>query len=166
MINPPAFRRASSAQPARMAAAFLLLGTTMAAPAAAGGLVNPFTALPWAPFGLQFNGQFGFSAAPAGDVNGDGYDDLLVGTQSFTVGGFAAAGVAFVYHGGPSGLAAAPAQTWTGAAENGYFGSVLSAAGDVNGDGFADGLIGSPGLSTRVGGCRLVQSRPGACHVR
>ncbi len=102
--------------------------------------------------------HFGRSLAPAGDVNGDGYDDLLVGTQNFTVGGFTQAGIVFVFHGGPNGLAAAPALTWTGAAENGYFGSVVSTAGDVNGDGFADVIIGAPQASVGF-------LRNGAAHL-
>ena len=88
--------------------------------------------------------RFGLRVAAAGDVNGDGYDDVLVGTSNYAEGGFQNRGAVFVFHGGPSGLAATPAQTWIGPAESGYFGSSISTAGDVNGDGYADVVVGAP----------------------
>jgi hypothetical protein len=91
--------------------------------------------------------EFGRVLAPAGDVNGDGYDDVLVGTGTYAEGGFTGRGAAWVFHGGPSGLSATPARTWIGAADNGQFGSALSPAGDVNGDGYADVLVAAPQAS-------------------
>jgi hypothetical protein len=91
--------------------------------------------------------QFGRCVAPAGDVNGDGYDDVIVSTPYYSQGGFTSRGAAWVFHGGPSGLSAVPAQTWTGPAQDGQFGAIVSPAGDVNGDGFADILVGAPLLT-------------------
>jgi hypothetical protein len=102
--------------------------------------------------------QFGRALAPAGDVNGDGYDDVIVGTHFHAEGGFSNRGAAWVFHGGPSGLAAAPARTWIGAAEDGRFGEIVSPAGDVDGDGFADLLVGAPGASVGM-------VRNGAAHL-
>ncbi len=101
---------------------------------------------------------FGRSVAPAGDVNGDGYDDVVVGTSNFAVGGFLNAGAAWVFHGGPSGLADLPARTWIGPPENGQFGSLVSTAGDVNGDGYADVIVGAPAASVGF-------AQNGAAHV-
>jgi len=87
------------------------------------------------------NEHFGWSVAGAGDVNGDGYADVIVGTFDSDDGNQERA---YVYHGGPGGLAAAPA--WTGAVgqSNAGFGTAVASAGDVNGDGFADVIVGAP----------------------
>jgi hypothetical protein len=73
------------------------------------------------------------SVAGAGDVNGDGYADLVVG------GG--PAGTAAVYLGGPGGLATTPATTLAGVtdgAEGPAWLVTVAGAGDVNGDGYGD----------------------------
>jgi hypothetical protein len=88
--------------------------------------------------------QFGFSVATAGDINGDGYDDVLVGAPSYSDGQNAFRGRAYVYLGSASGLAATPARTWTGAPQNGRFGWSVSSAGDFNADGYSDILIAAP----------------------
>lgn len=86
--------------------------------------------------------RFGFSVSTAGDVNGDGYADLIIGAPD--AGG---TGRAYVYMGSAGGIATSPAITISGAvgAELGY--SVCT-AGDVNSDGFADVVIGAPGILT------------------
>ena len=90
------------------------------------------------------NARFGFAVATAGDVNGDGYDDVVVGAPSHTTGGLTGRGAAYVFLGGASGLAAAPATTLLGAQAGANFGKAVSTAGDVDGDGFADVLVGAP----------------------
>lgn len=53
--------------------------------------------------------EFGDSVATAGDVNGDGYDDVIVGAPYYSVGQDSDyAGAAFVYHGSASGLSLEP----------------------------------------------------------
>jgi len=84
---------------------------------------------------------FGVSAAPAGDLNGDGYCDLAVGAPGAASG----QGRVFVFLGGPSGLGPAPGAVITGPEAGADFGAVVAAAGDVNGDGLGDLLIGAPG---------------------
>jgi hypothetical protein len=90
---------------------------------------------------------FGTSVAMAGDVNGDGYSDVLVGAWG--------AMRAYVYLGGPSGLATTPATTLSAPEGTGGTFGFVAGAGDVNGDGFADALVGgnvflgsATGLST------------------
>ncbi len=77
--------------------------------------------------------RFGAAVASAGDLNGDGYGDLVVGT-----GG----GAAYVYLGGPKGLRAGVRLSVSG-----DFGSSVASAGDVDRDGHGDLIIGSPGAS-------------------
>lgn len=88
--------------------------------------------------------QFGFSVASAGDVNGDGYSDVIVGANEFDDGVNANEGIAFIYYGSSSGLSA----TYNSIADdanqaNANFGGRVACAGDVNGDGFADVIIGA-----------------------
>jgi hypothetical protein len=95
--------------------------------------------------------EFGISVAPAGDVNGDGYADVLVGS-SLQAGGFII-GAAYLFEGGVGGLFATPAMTMLGfPGADSHMGSSLSTAGDVNADGFADFIVGSPGDSRTLTG--------------
>jgi hypothetical protein len=90
-------------------------------------------------------GGFGRSVASAGDVNGDGYADLVVGAD-FASGD---TGGAYVYLGSASGLVTTPATTLLGpAGSDGFFGFSVASAGDVNGDGYADVAVGAVGAST------------------
>ena len=87
---------------------------------------------------------FGFNVDGAGDVNGDGYDDVLVTSYNY-ISGQLNGGKAYVFRGGPNGLVHTP--YWveeSGLAMDGY-GNAAAGAGDVNGDGYADILVGAPG---------------------
>ena len=96
----------------------------------------------WSAVGENSSDYFGDSVATAGDINSDGYADLVVGAQYNDNGGLSA-GKAYVYHGSSDGLGATPA--WSAVGEYGeYFGSSVAAAGDINGDGYADLVVGAP----------------------
>jgi hypothetical protein len=91
----------------------------------------------------QGNSLFGESCAIAGDVNGDGYDDAIVGAPLYTISQ-SNEGAAFLYLGGPAGLDTNAAVVWPGGAPGRRWGSSVAGAGDLNGDGYADVAIGSP----------------------
>jgi len=92
----------------------------------------------------QATALFGFSVASAGDVNGDGYNDVIIGAYNYTDGGNAGEGRAFVYHGSASGLSATPNNMPDDADQAGAnFGISVASAGDVNGDGYSDVIIGA-----------------------
>ena len=84
---------------------------------------------------------FGCSVAPAGDVNSDGYDDVIIGARNNDAGGYYA-GRAYVYYGGspPDSLADL---VLTGEFENNYFGDSVASAGDVDVDGHDDVIVGA-----------------------
>lgn len=85
---------------------------------------------------------FGYSVATAGDVNGDGYDDVIVGAEYYSNGQMSE-GRAFVYYGSPTGLSATPAWTAEVNQSGAAFGHSVGSAGDVNGDGYDDVIVGA-----------------------
>ena len=94
--------------------------------------------------------MFGHSVASAGDVNGDGYADLVVGAPYRSTASLVFTGRASVYHGSASGVSAAAAWYVTGNQAEAHYGYSVSSAGDVNGDGYADVLVGAPGFDTTL----------------
>ncbi len=91
----------------------------------------------------------GTSLAAAGDVNGDGWADLVVGAKGHDAGGDSA-GAAYLVLGpveGELGLASADARL-RGMGEDAYAGAAVASAGDVNGDGNDDLLVGAYGDDT------------------
>ncbi|MBL0108089.1 MAG: FG-GAP repeat protein [Ignavibacteria bacterium] len=92
--------------------------------------------------GAAAGDQFGYSVSSAGDVNGDGFSDVIVGAILNDAGG-SNAGRAYVYFGG-SAVNNVSDVIMTGAAANDRFGYSVSSAGDMNGDGFSDVLAGAP----------------------
>ena len=80
----------------------------------------------------------GVSVASAGDVNNDGFDDMIVGAWKNDAGG-SEAGRAYVF----SGLNGDTLYVFTGEAAEDWFGVSVASAGDVNNDGFADLMVGA-----------------------
>lgn len=77
-----------------------------------------------------------------GDVNQDGYDDVLVGANTWDGVQKLDCGQARLYFGGPSGPGDTPAWTFEGAGANSHFTTEVGGAGDVNGDGYPDAVVG------------------------
>jgi hypothetical protein len=128
---------ASQADPAaRMNAgtASVFLGAT------SGILITPFQVLE----GASAGDSFGTAAAGAGDVNGDGYADVVVGAWLADPSGRMEAGAASVFIGGSTGLASTAQRVLAGESAGDQFGGSVASAGDVNGDGFGDIVVGAP----------------------
>ncbi len=103
------------------------------------GASNPSTTAAHVFLGDQPRDQFGFSVRRGGHVNGDNYDDVVVGApQQFE----ANSGRAYVIFGAPSGT---PVRTTlTGEFGTDRFGWSVAGGGDVNNDGFDDIAVGAP----------------------
>ncbi|MBB5222196.1 Ca2+-binding RTX toxin-like protein [Amaricoccus macauensis] len=102
--------------------------------------------------GIDAWDQSGFAVAGTGDVNGDGYDDMIIGAFGADADGEARSGETYVVFGKASGFPARfDLSTLNG--RNGFqldgidfmdaSGVAVSAAGDVNGDGIADLMVGA-----------------------
>jgi hypothetical protein len=89
--------------------------------------------------------RFGSSVSGAGDMNDDGYDDVIIGAPYNDQGG-GNAGRSYVHCGQTGGLL----YTFTGVGANHYLGYSVSGAGDLNDDGFDDVIVGAPGYSWPV----------------
>ena len=128
--------------------------------------------------GVRFDGvaasdKSGSSVASAGDVNGDGYADLLIGADLADPGGQSSAGSTYVVFGKPS-AASGSVSLASLNGSNGFrldgvtaldhSGYAVAGAGDVNGDGYADILVGAyladPGGRTNAGSAYLVFGKP------
>ncbi|MBK9366324.1 MAG: FG-GAP repeat protein [Deltaproteobacteria bacterium] len=90
--------------------------------------------------GTSTSGRLGYSVAGAGDVNADGYDDLLIGAPGVT----SYTGRAYVHNGSTSGISASVSTTLVGFATGDYFGYAVAGAGDVDKDGYDDVAVGAP----------------------
>jgi hypothetical protein len=92
----------------------------------------------------QQDARFGIDVAGAGDLNNDGFDDLLVGSSHFDQpSGLEDSGAAFVYLGSPIGLGFTFDWVAYGPESDSRFGYSVSPAGDVNLDGFDDLMVGA-----------------------
>ncbi|MCF2872304.1 VCBS domain-containing protein, partial [Octadecabacter sp. G9-8] len=103
--------------------------------------------------GVSANDNSGASVSDAGDVNGDGFDDLIVGALFDDPNGNNASGASFVVFGKADGTAVELSDiengtggfVINGVSEEDYSGFSVSSAGDVDGNGFDDLIIGAPG---------------------
>lgn len=87
--------------------------------------------------GRSPNEGFGKSVSSAGDLNGDGFSDVVVGAF-FNSGNGSQAGRAYIYFGGVLGTPDLPDGVLSGKMAGENFGYRVSSAGDLDGDGFSD----------------------------
>ena len=110
--------------------------------------------------GIDVNDRSGYSVSSAGDVNGDGYDDLIIGARGADPGGDLGSGETYVVYGGAPGtdgvldlsmLDGSNGFILNGIDADDSSGISVSSAGDVNGDGYDDLIIGARGADSRTG---------------
>ena len=137
-------------KPAQTGGAFVFLG----------GTSGPRLAPGWPVAGEIADSKTGFTVAAAGDVNGDGYDDILVGAwtnpKEPSVPGAPPVGRVFLFAGGPDGPSTNALWSPSGEKVQSAFGYSVHGAGDVNGDGYADVVVGSYGYESSFKGCGRV----------
>lgn len=124
---------------------------------------------------FEFNPGFGQSVGGGGDINGDGFDDIIIGAPSSGVNGYHS-GAAFVVF-GHSGAFPPALDVSTlngsngfeiiGAVERDSAGRSVAIARDINGDGFDDLVVGAPfanaaGAYTYTGSAYVLFGHSGA----
>ncbi len=107
--------------------------------------------------GANTEDRFGYSVSTAGDVNGDGYDDVIVGAPFYDFLTLTTVGRAYIFYGGSS-MDNIADVILTGVGDGDHFGYSVSAAGDVNADGYGDIIVGSPFSDN--GGTIMVEPMP------
>jgi len=95
----------------------------------------------WSP-GVR-DAEAGFAVLGPGDLDGDGFDDVLVGVPGAGVG-TPTQGAAYLFSGGPAGPSTTPSWGHEPTTGSGRYGQVLAALGDVDQDGIPDVFIGAP----------------------
>ncbi|MBF0153573.1 MAG: FG-GAP repeat protein, partial [Magnetococcales bacterium] len=149
-------------------AAYILFGgsASLTSPMSLSSITNGFTLL-----GHAAEDRFGTSAAPAGDINGDGIDDFIIGAKGIddTTNSLFVPGRAYVIFGKTTGLPASSASVdvttlmdgangfqLIGGTSSDHMGISVHGSGDINGDGYADIVVGAYGVNSDAGRAYVV----------
>lgn len=105
--------------------------------------INSVTA-DWWDYPDKGDAKYGLAISTAADFNDDGYDDLIVGAYHYDYNSVDRSGRAWMYFGSATGLSDTPDLTFNPPKVeiNGFFGTSVGRAGDVNGDKIDDVIIG------------------------
>ncbi len=101
--------------------------------------VSSQTISPGTPFNNYAYSEFGATIAGLGDINGDGFDDVGIGARAWPIG--YDDGAVFLYLGSAGGLVDS-GWSYEGSTDSRLGTSIVG--GDLNGDGFADLMVGAP----------------------
>lgn len=115
-------------------------------------------------FGANAGDRLGAAVAAAGDFNGDGYEDVIVGAPGADPEGRVSAGAAYLIYGNLRLKDSSLAKDFEGlpiygAESGGRLGRSVAGAGDFNGDGIDDVILGAPEAGS------LDRSSAGAAYV-
>jgi MYXO-CTERM domain-containing protein len=106
----------------------------------------------WTTLGEQDTELYGLAIDSLGDVDGDGFDDIVAAGYAWDSASLSNVGRVRMFTGSASGLGTTATWTYTGSTENEFAGRSVALAGDVNCDGRADLVIGSAGRNSFSGG--------------
>lgn len=123
-----------------------------------GGPAGLSTNAVWQHRGGRFNRRLGYCVAGAGDVNGDGFADVLIGVPFAEKDAEPRAGRACLFLGSKTGLRDTADWVWKGTLPGGMAGWSVAGLGDVNGDGFADFSVSAPGYNVRTKATNITAS--------
>ena len=108
--------------------------------------------LVWSADGDTNGEQLGYAVGSAGDVNGDGFADVIIGAPQDFYTYTEPVGAVYVYHGSAGGLSGSLFPDWVVGGDStqkgSFFGGAVGTAGDVNGDGYDDVIIGARDYKT------------------
>jgi len=115
--------------------------------------------------GANEGARFGATIAKIGDLNGDGYPELLIGAPGEEDSSGNSTGAVHLFRGHPTGLQTTSAWTRTGSTDGELYGARVANAGDVNGDGVDDLLITAHGTGDSSNGEGRVDLHLGAATI-
>lgn len=105
----------------------------------------------WSSSGDNIEGAYFGASLALADLNGDRFADAVIGASNYRKGEKGAfTGRVYIYPGSAAGLSGQPVWTSSGDEQTGaFYGASVASAGDVNGDGFTDLLVGASGYADK-----------------